>query len=46
VPAPEIPPRLAERVARAAGARARDIDWELVARAAAERSGMPFPVLA
>ena len=45
VPAPEIPPRLAERVARAAGMRARDVDWDVVARESVARSGVPVPLL-
>ncbi len=44
VPAPEMPPRLAERVARAAGMRARDIDWSVVAQEAVARSGVPVPL--
>jgi hypothetical protein len=30
---------------RAAGARARGVDWALVARAAERRDGMPAPIL-
>lgn len=44
-PAPEIPPRLAQRIGLAAGPRARDIDWDVVAREALCRSGVPRPVL-
>jgi L,D-transpeptidase ErfK/SrfK len=36
---------LERRIVRAAGARARDVDWALVARAAERRDGMPAPIL-
>ncbi len=44
-PAPEMPPLLEARVARAAGGRAREVDWDMVAREGLARSGVPRPIL-
>lgn len=41
---PDIPPKLVERVTRAAGDQAGRVDWDLVRRIGVKRPGMPIKI--
>jgi len=44
-PTPSLIPEMSYRVFKAAGAKARLINWKILKKAALERSGIPIPVL-